>query len=50
MTNPKTPSLGALLQHPEVKQATSNINTELRERRAFVPPNLWRLFRQIHPS
>jgi len=38
MPNPKTPNLDALLQHPEVKQATSNINMELRERRAFVPP------------
>jgi len=31
-------NLENLLQHPDVKQATSNINTELRERRAFFPP------------
>ena len=31
-------NLETLLQHPDVKQATSNINAELRERRAFVPP------------
>ena len=31
-------NLDSLLQHPEVQQATSNVNTELRERRAFTPP------------
>ncbi|MCP3950927.1 MAG: phosphofructokinase [Desulfobacterales bacterium] len=38
MPNLKIPNLDTLLQHPEVKEATSNINMELRERRAFVPP------------
>ena len=38
MPTPKNTDLDTLLQHPEVKQATSNINRELQERRAFVPP------------
>jgi pyrophosphate--fructose-6-phosphate 1-phosphotransferase len=38
MPSQQTANLDELLQHPEVKQATSNINTELRERRAFMPP------------
>jgi diphosphate-dependent phosphofructokinase len=38
MSLKNNPDLDALLLHPEVKQATSNINMELRERRAFVPP------------
>ncbi len=38
MSSKKVADLDVLLKHPEVKQATSNINTELVERRAFVPP------------
>jgi pyrophosphate--fructose-6-phosphate 1-phosphotransferase len=34
----KPVDLETLLEHPEVKQATSNINPELIERRAFYPP------------
>ena len=38
MPSQENADLAALLQHPDVKKATSNINAELLERRAFVPP------------
>ncbi len=38
MSERNTADLDTLLVKPEVQQATSNINAELLERRAFIPP------------